>query len=153
MAGTPVIKSFVINGRNTIDRWHDGVLLIGSRSKCIGIKTTGICAMFRIRFELWSIWKTREMSWMLQRALHYGISYLIYNVISMSYLRQYKTRQICVCHICHLMFNFFTENVTDPIDILQDAWNKFSQEHHVIPVGCVIAGESNDITVWALITF
>lgn len=51
------------------------------------------------------------------------------------------------------MFNLFAENVTDSIDILQDAWNKFSQEHHVIPVGCVIAGESNDVTIWALITF
>lgn len=46
--GRPVMKSFVSNGRNTIEREHDGIRLTGSRSKCIGIKTTGICEMFRM---------------------------------------------------------------------------------------------------------
>lgn len=32
-AGTPVIKSFVKNGRKTIDRAQDGIRFAGSRSK------------------------------------------------------------------------------------------------------------------------
>lgn len=44
--GTPVMKSFVSNGRSTMDRLHDGIRLTGSRSKCTGIKMTGICAIF-----------------------------------------------------------------------------------------------------------
>lgn len=31
--GTPVMKSFVSNGRKTIERPHDGIRLTGSRSK------------------------------------------------------------------------------------------------------------------------
>lgn len=47
-AGTPVIKSFVTNGLRTTDRWHEGILHTGSLSKCIGIKTTGICDIFLV---------------------------------------------------------------------------------------------------------
>lgn len=43
------MKSFVSNGRSTIDRLHDGIRLTGSRSKCTGIKITGICAIFFIQ--------------------------------------------------------------------------------------------------------
>lgn len=46
MVGKPVMKSFVSNGRNTIAREHDGIRLTGSRSKCTGIKMTGICEIF-----------------------------------------------------------------------------------------------------------
>ena len=33
VAGTPVMKSLVINVLITTDRWHDGMWSIGSRSK------------------------------------------------------------------------------------------------------------------------
>lgn len=46
--GTPVMKSFVKNGRRTIERAHDGIRLAGSLSKWIGTKTTGICEIFRV---------------------------------------------------------------------------------------------------------
>lgn len=44
--GSPVMKSFVSNGRKTIEREHDGIRLTGSRSKWTGINTTGICEIF-----------------------------------------------------------------------------------------------------------
>lgn len=47
IAGTPVIKSLVKNGLNTIDRLHEGVRFVGSLSKCTGIRTTGICDILR----------------------------------------------------------------------------------------------------------
>lgn len=47
--GTPVIKSFVSNGLSTIERQHDGIRFTGSRSKCTGINTTGICEIFRMQ--------------------------------------------------------------------------------------------------------
>lgn len=45
IAGIPVIKSLVIKVRMTTDRWHDGKCMLGSRSKCTGIKITGIWLM------------------------------------------------------------------------------------------------------------
>lgn len=42
IAGVPVIKSLVTNGLRTTERWHEGIREAASRSKCMGIKTTGI---------------------------------------------------------------------------------------------------------------
>ena len=47
-AAIPVMKSFVINVRITIDLWHDGWCNTGSLSKCIGMITTGIWLSFEI---------------------------------------------------------------------------------------------------------
>lgn len=41
--GTPVIKSLDRNGRRTTDLEHEGARSAGSRSKCSGTRTTGIC--------------------------------------------------------------------------------------------------------------
>lgn len=48
-AGIPVMKSLVQNGLSTTERWHDNVRHAVSRSKCIGIKTTGIWLMAPIQ--------------------------------------------------------------------------------------------------------
>ena len=42
VAGIPVIKSLVMKVLMTTDRWHDGTRDNGSRSKCTGMRTTGI---------------------------------------------------------------------------------------------------------------
>lgn len=44
-AATPVMKSDVMKGRSTSERWHEAARTAASRSKCTGISTTGICAM------------------------------------------------------------------------------------------------------------
>ncbi len=51
MAGTPVIKSWVTNGLKTTECWQEGVLFTESRSKCIGIKITGIWLNADMQFE------------------------------------------------------------------------------------------------------
>lgn len=44
-AAIPVMKSLVMKGRSTRERWHDGALMPASRSKCTGMRMTGIWAM------------------------------------------------------------------------------------------------------------
>lgn len=65
IAGTPVMKSFVTNGRRTTDRMQDGVFCAGSRSKCTGIRITGIWEILRIHscsikilFAMLSAWRS-----------------------------------------------------------------------------------------------
>lgn len=60
-AGTPVMKSDVMNVRMTTECWHDGTRESrGSRSKCIGVKTIGIWDMARwyplSRRIFWAMW-------------------------------------------------------------------------------------------------
>lgn len=55
-AGTPVMKSFVMKGRSTTDLLQDGVRLMGSRSKCTGMRTTGICEILRYSPACMIIW-------------------------------------------------------------------------------------------------
>ena len=45
MAATPVMKSDVMNGLSTTDRWHEGVCCRGSRLKWMGMRITGIWPM------------------------------------------------------------------------------------------------------------
>lgn len=45
MAAMPVMKSDVMNGLSTTDRWHEGVCCRGSRLKWMGMRITGIWPM------------------------------------------------------------------------------------------------------------
>lgn len=56
IAGTPVMKSWVINGRSTIDLWQEGALSAASRSKCRGKRTTGIWETLDITSLLNKTW-------------------------------------------------------------------------------------------------
>lgn len=42
MAGMPVMKSLVMKVRTTTERRQDGCFCSGSRSKCRGVRITGI---------------------------------------------------------------------------------------------------------------
>lgn len=57
IAGTPVIKSWVQNGRSTTDLWQEGILSAWSLSKWIGRRTTGIWLIESMWPELWRTWK------------------------------------------------------------------------------------------------
>lgn len=46
VAGIPVMKSLVIKVRITTDLWQEGCFWSGSRSKCKGVKITGIWLIF-----------------------------------------------------------------------------------------------------------
>lgn len=56
VAGMPVMKSAVMNVLRTMDLWHDGTvgLSSGFRSKCIGIRTTGIWLI---------LWRRSRVAW------------------------------------------------------------------------------------------
>lgn len=46
VAAMPVMKSLVMKGLMTTDRWHEGCFWRGSRSKCSGVRMIGIWLIF-----------------------------------------------------------------------------------------------------------
>lgn len=127
-AGMPVMKSLVTNGRRTTERSHEGFRSTGSRSKCNGNKTTGICEIFLITFASCKIFKQNGEQNIVFVVFNQQISlnfYLINYIIRLSHLRNHMFRQICVRYVGDGIQDRSSKYVTDSIDIVQHSWNKF----------------------------